>query len=216
MDDAVREQDVETMRFLLKEFGDRMWAKVIIVLTFANKVIVEIPEEHKQQVFDDKFTSMRRDLQRAMQQAGITKQMAEATAVCVAGSPWSKGLPGCDDWVCPFLVNCLKSGITDNTKATLLHSTWKRWAISTRRKIAGTAGGTGVATGLGLMAIGGVMSAHLVGLPLGVPLIVVGTGITVYSAGASVAQTTKTELEHSKDMEIVNKIQNLQPGDHPE
>ena len=216
MDDAVREQEVETMRFLLKEFGDRMWAKVIIVLTFANKVIVDIPEEHKQQVFDDKFTSMRRGLLRAMQQAGITKEMAEATAVCVAGSPRNKSLPGCDDWVCPFLVNCLKSGVTDNTKAALLHSTWKRWAISTRRMITGTAGGAGVATGLGLVVIGGVMSAHLVGLPLGVPLIVVGTGITTYSASASVAQTTNTEIKHSKDMETVNKIQNLQPGDNPQ
>lgn len=216
MNDPVREQDVEAMRFLLKEFGDRMWAKVVIVLTFANIVIVEVPEEHKQQVFDDKFARMRRDLLRAMQQAGIAKEMAEDTAVCVAGSPWSKSLPGCDDWVCPFLVNCLKSGVTDNTKAALLHSTWKRWTMSTRRKIAGTAGSTGVVTGLGLIVVGGVMSAHPIGLPLGVPLIVIGTGISIYSGSASYIQTRMSGKKHSQDMEIVNKIQNLQPGDHPE
>ena len=213
MDDYVNERDVETMRFFLKEFGDTMWAKVIIVLTCANKVLFEIPEEFKQQVFDEKFTSTRKEILKAMKQAGITQKVSEATAVCVAGSPWNKSLPGCDDWVCPFLVNCLKSAITDNTKAALLHSTWKRW-ISTRRTITGTAGGAGVATGLGLIVIGGVMAVHPVGLPLGVPLIVVGSGISIYSASASAAQTTRTEIKHSKDIKTVNKIQNLQPGDH--
>jgi hypothetical protein len=92
-----------------------MWAKVIIVLTQANKVVFEIPKEYKQQIYDNKFRSMHKDLSEAMQKAGVSQEVAEATAICVAGI-----LPGCDDWVCPFLVNCLKSGITDNTKAALL------------------------------------------------------------------------------------------------
>ena len=211
MDDYVKEKDVEIIRFLLKEFGARMWAKVVIVLTCANKVVFEIPEEYKQQIFDDKFKSIQKDLCRAMQQAGINEAVAKATAICVAGSPWNKILPGCDDWVCPFLVNCLKSGITDNTKAALLHSTWKRW-ISTRRKITGTATGAGVATGLGLIVVGGVLGAHPIGLPLGVPLIAVGAGISIYSASASAVQSTVSERKHSKDVETVNKIKNLQPG----
>ena len=213
MDDYVREQDVETMQFFLKEFGDRIWAKVIIVLTCANKVIVEIPEEYKKQVFDDKFVGMQRDLQRAMKQAGIAEAMAKATAVSAAGSPWSKCLPGCDDWACPFLVNCLKSGITDNSKAALLHSTWKRWATATRRGVTGTAGGAGVATGLGLMVVGGVMSSNFVTIALGVPLAAVGTCITIYSASASVTHAIRTERKRSQDLEIANRIQNLQPGD---
>ena len=167
MDDCVRESDAEMIRFFLKEFGARMWAKVVIVLTFANRVIMtlKIPEEYKQQIFDfdDRFKHMQEELCRAMQQAGINQEVAEATAICVAGHPWNKILPGCDDWICPFLVNCLKSGVTDNTKAALLHSTWKRWiSISTsRRKIIGTATGAG----LGLVVVGGVLGANPIGLP---------------------------------------------------
>ena len=213
MDDYVRESDVGTIRFFLKEFGDRMWAKVIIVLTCANKAVSEFSEEYKQQIFDDRFETVQKNLGKLMQQAGVSEEVAKATPICVAGSPWNKSLPGCDDWICPLLINCLKSGITDNTKAALLQSTWKRW-ISTRRKITGTATGVGVATGLGLMVVGGVMSAHPIGLPLGVPLLAVGAGISIYSASASATQTTMSERKHSKDMETANKIQKLQPGDH--
>ena len=157
---------------------------------------------------------MQRMLQGAMQQAGIAKKMAEATLVCVAGHPVNKRLPDSDDWACPFLVNCLKSGIADNAKAALLESTWKRWAMSTRRIITGVAGVTGMVTGIGFIVVGGVMSSNPITLPLGVPLAAIGTGITLYSAGASTTYTVITERDHSEDTKTMKRIQDLQPGNN--
>lgn len=207
MDDYVRADDVELMKILLNQFGPRLWGKVVFLFTFANRVAVDFPEEHKQREYRSKLAEMKRKLKTAMQQAGISEPIANATMVCEAGHPINKRLPVYDhDWPCLFLVNCLKLGITDNTKAALLCSTWKRWAITTRRVITGIAGTTGVLTGLGLIVTGGVLSSTIVTLPLGVPLIAVGTGISLYSAGMSTKVAITTEATR-KDMEVYERIQ---------
>ena len=213
MDDYVRADDVELMKILLSQFGARLWGKVVFLFTFANRVAVDFPEEHKEQVYKSKLGEMKRNLKTAMQQAGISEPIANATLVCEAGHPINKRLPICDDWTCLFLVNCLKLGITNNTKAALLCSTWKQWAITTRHVITGIAGTTGVITGLGLIVTGGLLSSTLVTLPLGVPLIAVGTGISLYSAGMSTRHAITTEKTH-KDMEVYERIQNLQPQEN--
>ena len=207
MDDDVRVGDVELMKILLSRFGPRLWGKVVFLFTFANRVAIDYPEEHKKQVYKSKLAEMKRQLKTAMRQAGISEPIANATLICEAGHPTKKRLPIYDyDWTCLFLVNCLKLGITDNTKAALLCSTWKRWAITTRRVITGIAGTTGVITGLGLIVTGGVLSSTLVTLPLGVPLIAVGTGISLYSAGMSAKHAIATEKTQN-DMEVYEKIQ---------
>ena len=206
MDDYVRADDVELMKILLDQFRPRLWGKVVFLFTFANRVAVDFPVEQKKQVYKSKRIEMKRRLKTAMQQAGISEPIANATLVCEAGHPIHKHLPICDDWTCEFLVNCLKSGITDNTKAALLCSTWKRWAITTRRVITGIAGTTGVITGLGLIVTGGVLSSIVVTLPLGVPLIAVGTGISLYSAGMSTKHAVTIENTR-KDMEVYERIQ---------
>ena len=207
MDDYVRADDVELMKILLSQFGPRLWGKVVFLFTFANRVAIDYPEEHKKQVYKSKLAEMKRQLKTAMRQAGISEPIASATLVCEAGHPTKKRLPIYDyDWTCLFLVNCLKLGITNNTKAALLCSTWKRWAITTRHVITGIAGTTGVITGLGLVVTGGVLSSTLVTLPLGVPLIAVGTGISLYSAGMSAKHAIATEKTQS-DMEVYEKIQ---------
>ena len=200
------------MKILLNKFEARLWGKVVFLFTFANRVAIDFPEEHKTQVYNSKFIETERNLKTAMQQAGISELIANATLICVAGHPVNKCLPDCDDWACPFLVNCLKLGITDNTKAALLCSTWKRWAITTRRVITGIAGTTGVITRLGLIVTWGILSSTLVTLPLGVPLIAVGTGISLYSAGMSTKHAITTEKIH-KDMEVHEKIQTQENND---
>ncbi len=209
MDDYVRADDVELMKILLSQFGPRLWGKVVFLFTFANRVAIDFPEERKEQVYKSKLAEMKRQLKTAMRQAGISEPIANATLVCEAGHPINKHLPIYDyDWTCLFLVNCLKLGITDNTKAALLCSTWKRWAITTRRVITGIAGTTGVMTGLGLIVTGGVLSSTLVTLPLGVPLIAVGTGISLYSASMSAKLAIATERKQ-KDMEVYERIQDF-------
>ena len=64
----------------------------------------------------------------------------------------------------------------------------------------------GVITGLGMIVTGGVLSSTLVTLPLGVPLVIVGTGISLYSAGMSVKHAITTE-KTQHDMEVYEKIQ---------
>ena len=210
MDDDVREDDVETMSFLFKEFGVMLWAKLVFVLTFANRVTADT-EEDKLKIYKEQFDHMQQQLRRAMDQAGIKGELAEGTSVCVAGHPTNKCLPDCEDWTCPFLVNCLKSGITDNTRATLLLSTVKRWAFK-KHGLTGTVGGAGVLTGLGLVVTGTVMCTIPVTLPLGVPLAVVGGSIVIYSAAASGVHIEATREEHKTEAKTATKFQNMQPG----
>ena len=210
MDDDIRENEVRAIQLLLKKFGPRLWAKVVFVLTFANRVTADcLDDEDKLRVYNAKFRSMQESLHEAMKQAGIIEDVVKATQICVAGHPVNKELPDCPDWVCPFLVNCLKSGIAENTKATLLKSTWKRWAINTKRTVTGAAGITGTVTGIGLLVVGGVMSGTPVTLPLGVPLAIIGTGITLYSVSAATAHTVVTERDYKNDMDVAKRIEDL-------
>lgn len=215
MDDHVREVDVEFMQFLLKQFGERLWVKVIIVLTFANRVAVDYEPERKKEVYDAKKERMKEKILEALQQAGVPKQCIlnrddESFKICVAGHPIKRRLPECDDWTCSFIVDCLKLGISDNTKAALLLSTWERWAISTRRGSYSAGMAAGVATGLGLIVMGGVMSAAVVTLPFGVPLIVFGATITAYSTGMGIRHARKTEIAH-EDLKVTKKLQSFRP-----
>lgn len=212
MDDHVREDDVELMRFLLNQFGARLWSKVVVVLTFANRVGVEVSDgepERKRQVYEDRLDRMGRKLKEAMRQAGISEELADNTSICVAGHPINKSLPECEDWACPFLVDCLRSGITDNAKLAILLSTWKRWATR-KHSFYGAGTAVGVVTGLGLIVMGGVMSAATVTLPLGLPMIVIGASISVYSTGVGI-QHVRNSSSIGKDIKVADKLQSLRP-----
>lgn len=212
MDDHVREDDVELMQFLLNQFGMRLWAKVVFVLTFANRVIADVNEgepERKRQVYDAKLERMGEKLKEAMKQAGIPEELVDKTQVCVAGHPTNKSLPECEDWACPFLVDCLRSGITDNAKLAILLSTWKRWATK-KHSFYGAGMAAGVATGLGLIVMGGMMSATPITLPFGVPMIVIGATISVYTAGVGIQHKRNTDSIH-EDIKVTKKLQSLRP-----
>ena len=211
MDDEVREDNVEAMSFLFKEFGVKMWAKLVFVFTFANRVTADVLEEDKLQVYQEQYDHMKKGLQKAMGEAGIKGELAKNASICVAGHPVRKDLPDCEDWTCPFLVNCLKSGITDNTRAALLLSTFKRWAYK-KHSLAGTVAGAGVATGLGLVVTGTVMCTIPVTLPFGVPLAVIGGSIVIYSAAASGVQVEATKGEHKMEVMTATRFQNMQLG----
>lgn len=212
MDDAVRESDVEMIRFFLKNFGPRIWTKVVIVLTFANRVTADhtLPEK-KQRAFEVQFHRMNEALVRAMRQAGLAEEVAKATSFCIAGHPKHRSLPDCDDWAFPFLVNCVKSGIADNAKAVLLQATWKRWTLARMLSVSTVAGATGVATGIGFIVVGGIMASTPVTAAIGAPLAVIGSGITIYSVSASVSKAVIDGQRHRDDMDTVKQIQDLQP-----
>ena len=216
MDDHVREDDVEFMQFLFNQFEERLWVKIVIVLTFANRVVADYEPGRKKEMYDAKKKQMKDNVLKAMAQAGIPKQWirnedsddnCESFRICVAGHPINKSLPECDDWVCSFIVDCLKIGIAENKKAALLLSTWERWKISTGAGMAaGTA--TGVAAGVGLIATGGVMSSAVITLPFGVPLMVFGVTILGYSAGAGMWNMKKIQSVND-DMKVTKKHEGL-------
>ena len=217
MDDEVREEEVKMIRFMLGEFGALIWTKVIFVLTFANRVTIDCPEEEKEREFTDRFVTMQQALQEAMQQAGVAEDVAQATPVCVAGHPEHKQLPNCDDWACPFLVECMKSGIAENVKINLLKSTWRRWIINPKRVPAGVAGVTGIATGIGCVVAGGVLSATPA-FAIGIPVAALGGTFILLSATAATSHTVTTiKRDQESDLEVPKKIHDLQnPGNNAE
>lgn len=212
MDDDVREEEVKIIRFFRKNFGEILWAKVIFVLTFANRVVIDEPDEEKERKFNERFEEMKAALLVAMTEAGIPENVARATPVCVAGhpDPAKKRLPNCEDWTCTFLVDCLKSGIAENLKFTLIKATWARWLTNPVRVSFGAAGATGITTGLGIMIVGGILSGALVTLPLGVPLLMIGSSITLYSGSATAYQAAQAVKRRKKELETQEKIKNLQ------
>ena len=214
MDDGVRAEEVEMIRFMLQEFGALMWTKVIFVLTFANRVTTDCPEEEKEREFTERFTKIQQALQVAMQQAGIAEDVAQATPVCVVGHPERKQLPNCDDWTCPFLVECMKSGIAENIKINLLKSTWKRWIINPKRVPAGFGGATGIATGIGCVVAGSVISGTPA-FPIGIPVAILGGAFIILSVAATTSHTvTSIKEDQEKDLQTTKRIHDLQtPGD---
>jgi predicted GTPase len=213
MDDDVRAEEVEMIRFMLHEFGPVIWTKVIFVLTFANRVTTDCLDEEKEREFTERFTTIQRALQVAMQQAGIAEEVAQATPVCVVGHPERKQLPNCDDWACPFLVECMKSGIAENIKINLLKSTWRRWIINTKRVPAGVGGATGIATGIGCVVAGSLIS----GTPafgIGIPVAILGgTFILLGVAAASSHTVTSIKEDQESDRQTTKRIHDLQkPG----
>ena len=214
MDDGVRAEEVEMIRFMLQEFGALMWTKVMFVLTFANRVTTDCLEEEKERKFTERFTEMQQALQVAMQQAGIAEDVAQATPVCVVGHPERKQLPNCDDWACPFLVECMKSGIAENIKINLLKSTWKRWIINPKRVPAGFGGATGIATGIGCVVAGGVMAAGPA-FPVGIPVAILGDASIILGVAATSSHTvTSIKEDQEKDLQTTKRIHDLQtPGD---
>lgn len=212
MDDEVRTDDVDTIRFMLKSFGNKWWSKVVFVLTFANRVVADFQDaEQRQRVYEVEFGRKTQALKMALREAGLPEPSIEMTckSICVAGHPKNKALPECEDWACPFLVNCLKSGITDNAKYALLYATWKR--INKTRGVTAVAGTVGVVTGIGIIVAGSILSGAVITVGLGAPLVCIGAGITIYSVGAGVTQTIRTEKKYREDMKIANKIDKLRP-----
>ena len=215
MDDDVRAEEVEMIRFMLREFGALIWTKVIFVLTFANRVTTDCPEEEKEREFTQRFTAMQQALQEAMQQAGIMEDVAQATPVCIVGHPEHKQLPYCDDWACPFLVECLKSGIAENIKINLLKSTWRHWIINTKRVPAGIGGATGIATGIGCVVAGSVIS----GTPafgIGIPVALLGGAFILLGATAATSHTVESiKQDQASDLLVPKRIHDLQkPGNN--
>jgi hypothetical protein len=65
-------------------------------------------------------------------------------------------------------------------------------------------GMAGRVAGLGLIVMGGVMSAALVTLPVGVPLIIFGATY-MYSTGKGIQHARKTETMH-EDFKVTKKL----------
>ena len=217
MDDDVREEEVQMINFFYKTFGDILWAKVVFILTFANRVTVDCRnEEDKEHEYTERFQEMKAALQVAMTQAGVRADMVTATPVCVAGHPEKKQLPNSEDWACSFLVDLLKSGIAENVKFALLNATWKRWLVNPVPASAGAAGATGFLTGVGFITAGGVISSAIITLPLGIPLMFIGGGTTIFSVGATAYQAAKSFKQQKRDFEVPQKVIKLQQGNPPE
>ena len=185
------------------------------VLTFANRVTTDCPEEEKGREFNERFRTIQQALQEAMRQAKIAGDVAKATPVCVVGHPKRKQLlNNCDDWACPFLVECMKSGIAENIKINLLKSTWKRWIINPKRVPAGFGGATGIATGIGCVVTGGVIAAGPA-FGVGIPVAILGGVFIVLGVAAAALHTMKSIKEdQEKDLQTAKRIHDLQtPGD---
>ena len=212
MDDEVRTDDVDLIRFMLKNFGNRLWTRIVFVLTFANRVVADYREEDLQQrCYEVEFGRKQQSLRTALREVGLAEAEIENTckSLCVAGHPENKSLPFVEDWASQFIVNCLKSGITDNTKCALLQATWKR--INQSRGVTAVAGVAGIATGIGIIVAGGVLSSTVFTVGLGAPLVFIGAGITIYSTGAGVAHTVRTERRYREDMKTADEIERLRP-----
>ena len=214
VDDQFREEDRKTVALLAKEFNDKFWKKSVIVFTRAN--MVRPVGEHKRAESRKEYLRGYRDdlkdeVQKVFKKANIT-----IPPFVLAGAPEStpeeRMIPSIDDpsqeevdWLPVVVAELFKSGCSDNAKAVLLKSGWKKWAK--------VSAGMGAGTALGVAVGGGVMAAGVATLllpPIGEIALVAGGAIVIASLAAggasSVGSGATAAISEVKRKKKVEKI----------
>jgi predicted GTPase len=187
----VRHEDLNVMKFLKRNFGDGLLAKTVVILTFTNSIVV--PDEYSLEEEKEKvITTTINDIKKKMEEAEFDHKIVDRVEFVCADNPYRP-----DGWLPDFLVKCLTMGISENTKAALLQTTYKVWAEEV--KYDKTTQTLNLSAGVCLI---------LIGIPA---LIVAPIGATVITAGGiTVAiQSKPRREEYSRNAEYQKRINKL-------
>ena len=203
MDDQVRSEDRELIMLLGKEFGEDFWKKTLLVFTMANAVKpMGSNREHSDreylQLVIDKLID---EIDKSFKKVNCLLPHHFIIAGAPELSPEDRFIPdinGSDndrvDWI-PLAAKALfQSGCSDNGKAILLKSGWKKWIVASLGAGAGTT--AGVMVGTGIVAAGALTAP--------IPIVNVSTPITLAIGGAiiGVSSVSYTHLTLPTNREV--------------
>ena len=128
-----RNDDFETMKKLTSTLGVQLWDHAVVVLTFANMVLVPPREKAKgvseKDVFNDHFLRLKSKLQQALTQIGVPEEAAIKVPFVPAGDSSEPKLADRDDWLTAFWVEAFKR-INKDAKAAFFLSNADRIKFS--------------------------------------------------------------------------------------
>ena len=117
MDDTrMRQDDIEAIKKLTSRFGEAIWNRTLIILTFANKVEKMIRragqsdlviKQEQKDYFEQRIQEWKKQFDEALINAGVPKEVAEEIIPVPAGYDHQKGLPDRDNWFTPLWYACI-------------------------------------------------------------------------------------------------------------
>ena len=109
--------EIRAIQMLTETFGKNFWAKVLFVLTFANKVETSCPMGSDEVTFfTDKMKEWHAKLTHRLKECGVKEEVADKIEVIPAGyskpfkghpNPWK--LPGIPNWFHNFWYKCAET-----------------------------------------------------------------------------------------------------------
>ena len=98
-------EDKKAMRALTKGFGDDVWKKAVIALTFAN--MIEDPDEGDELAyFEGEKYFWRKAIEDILTNLNIDREVRNSLAVVPAGNHRKPKLPTGDNWLAELWLNC--------------------------------------------------------------------------------------------------------------
>lgn len=120
-----RNDDLETMKKLTITLGVQLWNHAVVVLTFANMVLVSPSEKAKgvseKDVFNDRFLRLKKKLQEALIQIGVPEEAAMDVPFVPAGDSSEPRLADRHNWLTVFWFEAFKR-MNRHAKAAFLVS----------------------------------------------------------------------------------------------
>lgn len=127
-------EDEKAMRALTKGFGDDLWKKAVIALTFANKI--EDPDGgDKLAYFEGEKFFWRKAIEGFLTNLNIDLNVRNSIAVIPAGNYKQPKLPTGDKWISELWLNCF-CGMTDSAGLALYQINKNRLKFSCSTKMA--------------------------------------------------------------------------------
>ncbi|KAJ7384185.1 hypothetical protein OS493_023514 [Desmophyllum pertusum] len=128
-----RTDDLETMKKLTQTLGVKLWDHAVVVLTFANMVLLSPSEKAKgvneKDAFNSQFQCLKKRIQQALIKIGVPEDVAVNVPVVPTGDVCEPRLPDRDNWLTAFWVAAFNR-INRNAKAAFLLSNADRIEFS--------------------------------------------------------------------------------------
>ena len=201
LQEPVRPDDVDTLKILTKECGKSFWKNAVIAFTFANTAATT--DATKEDWFGDLLEKKKDKLRRCfIDDLGISQEVWDELSwrTVPVGNTINPALPGIEDWRAKFWLECVHA-CAEEAKVSVAALAWKEEAFFQVLASGGVAyvGTAAAAAGSVLEILGVATSVTVVGLPVGIPIAVVGLAALVGGAAATAVAKHRASSESSEN-----------------
>ena len=95
--------DEEAIKAVTEHLGKEIWEHSVLVLTFADKLVGNYPEDQQMEIFNERISDLKQKFQESLLKVGVLSDKI-FSAVSAKGH---KDLPGVSNWLTELMVTCL-------------------------------------------------------------------------------------------------------------